>query len=398
MLLDIVPYLVKLWEKRWFLLINFFLVSIVAVVFTFYVLKKEYRSNITFLPPTSGSISALSMMENPLMNMLSTDVSGDQIETVFDSYAFKKKMIQQFELIKSYKLTKNKNKIENAIREMSDKVILSSSIRGRGMGMSKTIAYNITCFHTNPDTALLMTEYAYFLLDSAMKDISIDKARRNRIFIQGQYDQSQQKLDSIQDAYKEFQIKYKAFDIPEQLKLSLKTYADIKAASVVNDLKITSLQGSFRESTPEITEAISLRKTYQKKLAELESNKDYNVLPSFDLSSELIPEYTDILRSLEIQNQISILFRKELENAKLQEAKDVSPLVMVDPAFKPEYKARPKRIQVIALIVIGYMASLFVFISIQHMLRNHIPVFKGYFKSSYKAPVSNEIKNPSSVL
>jgi capsule polysaccharide export protein KpsE/RkpR len=355
MMFDLKPYISLLWGNRWFFLVNLVLVAALAVWLAFFVVSKEYCSQATFLPPAAGSSSMLALSANPLLGLLSGDESGDNIEAVFDTKVIKRKIIEKFSLYDNYKLEKSPNKFEQAVKRMRKQVMLVSAMKGKGIGMSKTVSYSIQCYHTSPDTALLMAEFIFACLDSAMIDISINKASRNREFIEAQYRASQERLDSLQDEFRDFQVAHKAFDITEQMRLTLKVYADVKSAAVMNDLRLISLQREFRGNSPEITEAQNAKRVYERKLAEFEKNDSYDVLPSLNLSSELMPKYTNLYRALEVQNQVNILLIRELEQARLQESRDVSPLVLIDPAYKAEYKARPKRIPMVIAITGGYM-------------------------------------------
>jgi capsule polysaccharide export protein KpsE/RkpR len=204
-----------------------------------------------------------------------------------------------------------------------------------------------------------------------MIDISINKARRNREFIESQLKASQEKLDSLQTEFKEFQVAHKAFDMSEQMKLTLKVYADLKSSAVMNDIKIAGLQRNFSGTSPELTEALNTKKIYERQLAEFEQKSEYNVLPSLNMSSELMPRYTNIYKALEVQNQINLLLIKELEQARLQEARDVSPLVLIDSPYKAEYKSRPKRIPMVLMITVGYMFFLVFIIIVQWLIKEY---------------------------
>jgi len=377
MLFDFRPYIILLWRMRWFLTLNFVVVAAIAIVFAFHFAKKEYCSQATFLPPATGNINLMAgLSNNPLMGLLSGDESGDAIETIFESKILKRRVIEKFNLYENYMLTKSPNKFELAVKRMQKQIALLSSLKGKGIGMSKTLSYSVQCYHSSPDTALQMAEYIFSYLDSVMIHISISKASRNRAFIESQYVASNEKRDSLNMAFKEFQVSNKAFDVSEQMKFTLKVYADIKAAAVMNDLKLLALQREYRGNTPEITEAMNAKKVYEKKLAEFEQKEEYDVLPSLNLSSELMPQYANIFSALEVQSKICVLLATELEQARLQEARDVSPIILVDPAYMAEYKSRPKRIPMVMAITAGYMCAL-IFIIIAYTL------ISDFFKSGW---------------
>jgi len=362
-----------LYRKRWLLAVNFLIACVAGAVYSFVVLDKEYMASVTFLPPPGDNTSALSSMMGlslPAMS-LGGGVSPEQVEVVFHSNATKRRIIDEFDLVKYFKLEKSKNKFVSASKRMNKNVTLNISEKG-GFGMVKTISYDITCYHKSPDTARLMAEFTFTVMDSTICEISIDKAQRNRTFTEKQLALQNQKMDSLRVVFQEFQNTNKAYDVPEQAKLSLKTYADLRATALLNELKLASLRGEFSGTTHEISELRRNQRVYESKLKEYESGEAPDVIPSLDRSSKLFPEYAKMLRDIEVQNQLVLFLTRELEQARLQEAKDVSPLIIVDPPFVPEYKSRPKRAFVILAIVFAehlfLLGFLTYFFYIKHVL------------------------------
>lgn len=374
---NLLPYLQILYRRRLFLGINFVIITIVAVIITFFILKKEYLSKISFLPPVSESgLSIPSIMGISLPSSTSEGISPEQFPSLFDSRSIKKRILDNFNLIKNYKLEKNPNKIENAIKILNKNLTLEKTEIG-SVGLSTTLAFTLKCFHTSPDTAKQMVEYTFQLLDSATKSISIDRAHRNRLFIENQEKINLYKLDSLQGIFQEFQVKNKAYDIPEQLKLSLQSYSEVKGNELFNDIKLKALQNDFKSSTPEIEELQSKQQVLQKKLQQIENEQNDQVITGLNRSTKLLPEYINLMRSIEMQNQVILLLTKELEQAKLQEAKNVSPLMVIDPAYVPEYKARPKRVPLMVMMIGAFMGLLtFVIFSFEY--------YKMYFPKSNK--------------
>jgi hypothetical protein len=126
-----------------------------------------------------------------------------------------------------------------------------------------------------------------------------------------------------------------------------------------------SLQREFKSDVPELDELKKTNSLYNQKLSQIESDANPGVLPSLGLSAKLLPPYTNLMREIEVQNQVILLLEKEVEQARLQESKDVSSLVVVDPAYVPEYKMRPKRLTLLLLIVVIEHLFLFVLFAYQ---------------------------------
>jgi capsule polysaccharide export protein KpsE/RkpR len=353
-----------LYKKRWLLAVNFLIALAAGAAYSFWLAKMEYSSTVTFLPPSGdGNMSApLSLMGLSMSSLAPGGSSSEQIEVVFNSFATKCRIIDEFGLIKYFKLEKSKNKYALAAKSMRKYVMLRISEKG-GLGMTKTLSYSISCYHPSPDTAKLMAEFTFAVVDSAIREISIDNAQRNRIFVESQVEVQNKKMDSLQVVFQEFQNAHKAYDVPEQARLSLKAYADLKASALMNELKLAALRSEFSGATHQISELRRNQRVFDSKLREYEAGEDPNVIPSLDRSSKLYPEYAKMLRDIEVQNQLILFLAKELEQARLQEAKDVSPLIIVDPPVVPEYKSRPKRLFLLAAIVAAEHLFLFGFLT-----------------------------------
>jgi len=360
-------FFVYLYKRRWLIVVNFLIACVAGWAYAFVILKQEFSASVTFLPPAGESVSAMSLLNLSMPGLSAAGASSEQVEVVFYSNVIKRRIIDEFDLVKYFKLEKSKNKFVQTSQRLNKNVTLTANEKG-GLGMSKTISYDIACYHTSPDTARLMADFTFAIMDSAVREISIDKAQRNRIFVERQIEVQNLKMDSLQAVFQEFQNTNKAYNVPEQAKLSLKAYADLKAVAVMNELRLSALRNEFSGSTHEIAELRRSQRVYDSKLREYETAESPDVIPSLDKSSKLYPEYAKMLRDIEVQNQLILFLTKELEQARLQEARDVSPLIIVDPPFVPEYKSRPKRLIVIAavalaenLLFFGLLAYLFAF-------------------------------------
>ena len=295
----------------------------------------------------------------------------EQVETVFWSKELRTKIIDRFNLYQNYNLFDKKNRLERALRILKKALYLECNEKG-GFAYSKILSYSIVSFHTSPDTAKLMAAYTYFLVDSTVKKISINRATRNRSFVERQLSNNMIKLDSLQSRFAKFQRDNKAFDIPEQLKLSLSKYTNLKSEEMFIDLKLKALENEFSANTPEILDLKSQSRVLKNRLKKIEYGYETQVLPTLEQSTRLLPDYYNMFRDLEVQNQLIILLSKELEQAKLQESKDVSPLITLDSPIVPEYKAKPKRIYLMATIIVPYISAIFFFILAQEYFRIHV--------------------------
>lgn len=368
---DFSPYILIIVRHRWFLIANFIIIFIVSIIYAFFLVKKEYKSELIFLPPSSSensfSISQIKGISFPL-SIFTTAISPEQIEILFFSKEIREKIITKYNLYKNYKLEKCINKFDKALKILAKNLYLTTEEKG-GFAYSQILSYKIVCYHTSPDTACLIAKDAFFLLDSTVQAISINRAHRNKLFLEEQLLLNRKKLDSLQTILTKFQTENKAYNLTEQMKLSLSVYANLKSQEILNDIRLKSIENNFPSSTPQVMELKIFSKLLREKLKALESQTEKEDFPSLQQSAALLPDYYNLLRDIEVQNQLILLLIKEYEQAKIQEQRDVSPLFVLDKARIPEYKARPKRILLVAVITFTYMLSLIFFMILREFYR-----------------------------
>jgi uncharacterized protein involved in exopolysaccharide biosynthesis len=371
--LDFLPYFL-IFFKRWkIILLNFLFILLASSLYAFVLTKKEYKAEIVFLPP-GGSESSLSDLIGgniSLPSLTSSEIMPEQISVIFSSKAFKRRVIEKFNLYDHYKMKKNQNKLLNTIKKLDKSLVLSAEEIG-SIGITKTVSFSLTALHTSPDTAYQMANFSFCLLDSAVQAVSIDRAHRDRVFVESQLEKNKTILDSLQVLLKDFQVKNKAYDVPEQVKMTIQAYADLKAEMTLNEIRMHAIAKDFSKETPEYFALKMSNQAIEGKLQQLDSQGSPDAMLSLQNTAKLLPDFVNLKRDVEIQNQIILFLSRELEQAKIKEEKNVSSLVVADPAFVPEYKTRPKRITIIAVATSLYMLFFLLFILVMEVFRIQI--------------------------
>lgn len=362
---DFSVYIVVLVKEWKFILLNCFVAGIVAVIYSFFIAEKQYVSSVTFLPPYEER-SLLSFLPGGAGSIFSTDIIPQQIQTIFESKSLRRKVIKEFNLYEKYKLLKSENKFEQALRRLKKDIVLDIYEIG-SLGVTKHISYTIHCYNTSSDTAFELAKYTFSILDSVIKEISVDKGKRNRIFVEKQLSINKNILYSLQETFERFQKENKVYNIPSQLKLTLDSYGNLKAKLLANEIKKKRLQKDYNNEYPIIMALEKENSVIKSNLLKMEKQTEPDVVIGFEKSAEMFPQYTNYLREIKVQNKLILLLTQQLEEAKLKEARDISPLKIVDLPFVPEYKARPKRILLCVGIVGVYLIFLFSIIFLQYV-------------------------------
>jgi capsule polysaccharide export protein KpsE/RkpR len=365
---DFVPLFLIVFRKKKAFLFNCIFAVIAAAVYSFLIVKVEYRSSITFLPPKAATSDiSLQLSEKTSLHLQSYDIMNEQIFSLFESKAIKRKIIDHFNLFEKYRLAKNNNKTVLAEKKLGRDLTINVSETGY-MAISKMLAFTLSAYSTSPDTAQQIAQFAFFLIDSAIQKISSDRARRNRFYIEKQLTESNKRLDSLQETMRGFQEKNKTINIQEQVMFSIQTYSNIKTLMEKNELLLKNLKTAYSNDIPRIQEIEKNIEIYKNKLNEIERDTLPDVFPGFARYSKIFPEYINLVRDIEVKQYLIRFLIKEAEQAKLQEEKSVSNLIIIDPPTVPEYKSRPKRVFLMGKIIVAYLLVLFAFLFVYEAL------------------------------
>ncbi len=362
------------------LAINFVLILGVAIFYSFFYVKKEYLSSLTFLAPQeSASISSLLQLGG-MGSFKSNDIMPQQIEAIFGSKSLKRQIINRFNLISRYKLTKSPNRFELAVKNLNKDMLLDINEMG-SLGMSTPLSFTISCYHTSPDTCYQMAKYSFELLDSTIRTLSVSSAKRNREFIESQLALNTRILDSIKEEYGRYKIENKLYDIPTQLQMSLSSYGQIKAQILTNEVKIKSLMQNMTERAPQIRELKSENAILKRELQKIEQTDNPDIFLGFEKSVKLNPEVNRYEKDIMVQERLLILLSEQLEDAKIAEAKNLSVLRLIDFPYVPEYKIRPRRAILMGSIVATYMITLFLLLFTVYIIKYYYQQPDGIYEN-----------------
>ena len=86
--------------KEWkFILFNFFIACVLAIIYSFFLAKIQFVSSITFLPPFEDK-SILSFLPGGTAgSIFSTDIVPQQITTIFESKAIRRRVIEKYLIV-----------------------------------------------------------------------------------------------------------------------------------------------------------------------------------------------------------------------------------------------------------------------------------------------------------
>jgi uncharacterized protein involved in exopolysaccharide biosynthesis len=184
-----------------------------------------------------------------------------------------------------------------------------------------------------------------------VSQLSTSSARRERIFLEERLKTVKGDLDEAATKFSEFASKNTAIDIPAQGKAMVEAAAVLQGQLIaaeaeasglekiytVNNMRVKALQARIGE----------LREQLQKlggSTSPAEVRNDNSLYPSIRKLPLLGVTYADLYRRTRIEETVYELLTQQYELAKVQEAKEIPSVKILDSAVVPTVKSSPHRV------------------------------------------------------
>lgn len=374
-------FAVWVFKKKITIIISEVLVFILAVVYAFFIVIPQYSSSISFfLPNTSRS--------NPILGLVGisggdintgSNIDASQIEVLFETVNYKKNFIEYMGLVERYELTKNANPLVNTIKALDKNLSFDVTEKG-SIASTEPISFTITYYDKSADSAFIGINYLYKSLDSLIREVSSSRSVLEQQYFFENITETSLKLDSLKTEFIHFQNEHNLFSVQMQKEATINVYSQLmmnKISLTINYNELVSKYGSNNGAVIDVKNKISAIDNVIKSLP-----ADTNGILLKSLSEMNYYKYWEFVRDIEFYTNFNLFLRNQYEQAYLRINNDLTSLQLVDRAILPVYKSRPKRIFILAVVMILYNLALFSVLAVSYG-RNLIKK-KGYFDAFFK--------------
>lgn len=341
-----------LWKYRKKLIINFFVTAIVIAGITL-ILPKSYRATAVVVPPVDqGGLGSLSLLSNLPGNLLGQGT--DQISmfrAILESRTIFTNISIKYHLENLY----NTENIEETIDDLAENSDFEVTEEGT-IKISVSVSTPFLSDSTNDDNArklsAVLTNEFVTQLDAINRKLTSQQSRSNREFIEKRYNEVKLNLAEAEDSYMDFQEKYGIIALPEQVEAAIGIAADYESELGISEIKYNVMRHSLGDNHPEVQLAKLNIDLLRKKIQSILGFSNSFVLDSI-FTKKLFPLFSDIPhlgkkfirveRDLEVQSLIYEFITQEFERAKIEEARDMPTVQVIDLAIPPIQKHRPRR-------------------------------------------------------
>jgi uncharacterized protein involved in exopolysaccharide biosynthesis len=340
-----------------------FILSIIVSL----LLPKTYVATARVLPPrdnSSGLASLFSSADNPLSHF-TEGLSDNQTSAALYVGILKSRSVadglnQKFKLKEYYKL----NYIEDVYAILAAKSTIQIS--------KKDKLVSVSVKDSDPQRAADMANAYLDLLDKINRKLNITQGKRKRLFLEDRLKQVREGLEQAETVLKEFQEKNNIVSIQEQAIAAIKGAAEIKGQLIAAQ---TELEVFRKFGTEKQIEAVMLKAKIDglkkqldsiekgKKITQLDSNPaatdhESDIFIPFDDLPHLGTQLMRLTRDAKIQAKLFELLNSQYEMARIEEARDINSLQILDLAVPPEKKSGPRRRAiVVASVLIALLFS-----------------------------------------
>lgn len=357
----ILAHLQLLWDHRRILSragVGAFLVSLIVA----FLIPARYEAVARLMPPENRSGSELGMfaaiagrsggsgLSGIASDLLGGASSGALFVGILGSQTVLDRLIEEFDLRHVYRTAK----VEDAREKLAAHTMLSED--------RKSGIIIIAVSDHNPTRAAAIANAYITALDRLVAEVSTSSARRERIFLEERLESVKRDLDAAAKKFSEFASKNTAIDIPEQGKAMVEAAAALQGELIAAESELSGLQQMYTASNVRVR---SLRARVNELRRQLEKmgggemssgeSGDKQLYPSIRELPLLGVTYADLYRQTKIEETLYELLTQQYELARVQEAKEIPSVKVLDAPVAPTKRSFPPRILIVFLGTSGLM-------------------------------------------
>ncbi|MGA9977921.1 MAG: GNVR domain-containing protein [Candidatus Sulfotelmatobacter sp.] len=369
-------FLLTVWRERRFVVKAFAVGLVVAAVISL-IIPPKYESTTRIMPPekqglgglaamlatagSDGSNGASSLVGGMVSDAMGIKSTGAIYIGVLNSTTVQDALIDEFNLRKVYGTQYEKD----ARERLADSTEISED--------RKSGIISVTVTDRSRERSMQMAKAYVDNLNGLTARLNTSAAHRERVFIEERLKTVKQDLDAASKDLSEFSSKNLTLDVKEQGKAMMEGTAALAGELIAAESELSGLEQIYTSNNVRVRALQARVEELKRKLSELRGSDD-DPIPGgeandFGISIAKLPAlgvtYYDLYRRVKIQETVFEILTKQYELAKVQEAKEIPTIKVLDEAQLPETKTSPKRtlMTVLGAFLAAMMAAIYVMVS-----------------------------------
>lgn len=314
-------------------------------------LPVRYTAEVTILPPQqensslgsalASEVSGLNSMAALAGSSLGLKNHNDMYVSMLKSRIVEDALIQRFQLQQEYG-----KKYLSDTRKVFEK---RASVDGSG----KDGLIHIDFQDHDPRRAAEIANGYVDQFRTLSQHLAISEASQRRIFLEGQVAQVKQNLANAEEALKNIEQKTGLIELDSQARALIQSAAYLRAQIAAKQVEIDAMRQYAAEQNPGLEQAEQELAGLRAQMQKLTGSQDIEgmIIPKGQVTEAGL-EYVRGMRDVKYYETEFALLSRQLELARLDEAREGSMIQVVDPAFPPDKRSFPQR-TLLVLAAIG---------------------------------------------
>jgi uncharacterized protein involved in exopolysaccharide biosynthesis len=358
---QILPGLRLLWGMRRFLgrcaLVGLFVTTLIA-----FLIPSEYESTARLMPPDqqgSGGMAIMAMLgggQNGSSglgslagDLLGAKTTGAVFIAVMHSRTAQDQIIQRFDLKKVYGA-----RLEESARKRLERNTDISEERKSGVITLRTTDHD-------PKRAAAIASAYIDELDMLTAKLNTSAAHRERVFLEDRLNKINVELESAEKDFSQFASKNATIDISAQGRAMVEAAATLQGQLIAAESQLEGLRQIYSDNNIRVRTTQARITELRNQMQKLGGTSGGNAAPASGQSATdnayptlrqlplLGVPYADKFRQLKVDEAVYETLTKQFELAKVQEAKEIPSVKVLDQPEVPERKSFPPRALIIIL-------------------------------------------------
>jgi capsular exopolysaccharide synthesis family protein len=349
------------------------IIGVAAVTTAIFTLLQPniYQSKVTLMPLGKGAGSlpgALGGLRSLLpLGALSRETPAERLLAILHSRTLAEEVIRQLDLLprlfaegwdaeRQQWQTDKPPTLQDAVRALEELVSITSD--------KKTGVITIAAEHTDPDLAATIANQYIAALQRILNDKAFSLAKKNRLFIEAQLQRTRRDLAAAEEALRRFEQAHKIIALDAQAEAAVDAIARLEGKIMAKEVQLRVLQRTVTGASREVTLLQEELRGLRAQLARLQhgtpaSSTTY-AFPTVEDAPEVRLQYERLRREAVIQGELFTLLTQQLEQARIEEARDETAFQVLDRAIPPDRKSKPRRVlSVVLATMVGTFLGVF---------------------------------------
>lgn len=337
---------------------GFVLLATVVAVIVSLLLPQWYQAKTSLLPSQHdqalglvNSLAQFNMSAGFELPMMAT--SSDVYSVMLKSATIARGVIEANDLMHYLKL----KKLQECQAYLKDKTKIKVTYEG---------VVELYFEDRNPQMAARVANSYVTELDKLNREIKTAKAKADREFIRQRLDATRTLLDSARAELLVFQRENKALDLDQQKGLAISAASELKTKMTVTQVALDIKKTLYSVDHPEVRRLENELTELKKQLGTIENGTDDNS-SYFGVALSKMPalsvRFSELSTEVNAQSKVYDLLASMYEEARIKEQKDTPTISVLEKAYPPEIRYKPKRMLIVVLTFAGSLI-LSIFISL----------------------------------